>query len=105
MENIQGYYREVSRKLGMEVDPPAFILTIICDELTRTGRTAAARELLEYSLNLRPDETNSLFRLGNLFFGEGELDRAEEIFLRLQKLHPDPYFASRLEAIRLKRRK
>jgi len=99
LADILAYYREAGRRLGFEADPPEFILAIKSDDLSRAGRAAAAREILEYSLRRRPDNPNAMYRLGNLFFNEGELTRAEEIFRKLQELNPDPYFASRLEAI------
>jgi tetratricopeptide (TPR) repeat protein len=99
LADIQAYYREAGRRFGFEVDPPAFFLAIKSDDFSRVGRTAAAREVLEYSLGLRPEDTNAAFRLANLFFGTGDLDQAEVIFRRLQERRPDPFFASRLEAI------
>lgn len=99
LADIQAYYREAGQRFGFEVDPPGHILAIRSDELSRTGRADAAREILEYSLSLRPEDTNAAFRLGNMFFGAWDLDRAEAIFRRLQERRPDPFFASRLEAI------
>jgi tetratricopeptide (TPR) repeat protein len=99
LPDILAYYRAAGRRLGFEVDPPAFLLSIRSDESSRAGRPAAAREILEYALRLRPDDTNAMFRMGNLQFDEGNLDDAEAIFRRLQDLRPDPFFAARLEAI------
>jgi predicted alpha/beta superfamily hydrolase/tetratricopeptide (TPR) repeat protein len=99
LSDIQAYYREAGRGFGFEVDPPAFFLAIKADDFSRAGRAAAAREVLEYALSLRPEDTNAAFRLANLFFGAGDLDRAEAIFRRLQERRPDPFFASRLAAI------
>ncbi|MBM3312213.1 MAG: tetratricopeptide repeat protein, partial [Candidatus Aminicenantes bacterium] len=104
LAEIQAYYREVGRRFGFEVDPPAFFLAVKSDEFSRAGRTAAAREILEYSLTLRPEETNAAFRLANLFFAEWDLDGAEAIFRKLQSGRPDPFFVSRLEAIERMRR-
>jgi tetratricopeptide (TPR) repeat protein len=102
--DIQAYYREAGRRFGFEVDPPAFFLAIKSDDFSQAGRTAAAQEVLEYSLSLRPEDTNAAFRLANLFFGAGDLDQAEAIFRRLQEHRPDPFFASRLEAIQRMRK-
>ncbi|HSA95856.1 MAG TPA: alpha/beta hydrolase-fold protein [Acidobacteriota bacterium] len=99
LEDILAYYREEGRRLGIEIDPPEFFLSIKSDDLSRSGHLAAAREVLEFALNLRPYNINALVRLGNLFFNEGELARAEEYFKKAQELNPDPYFAGRLEAI------
>jgi predicted alpha/beta superfamily hydrolase/Flp pilus assembly protein TadD len=99
LEDILAYYGEVGRRLGFEVDPPAFLLSIKADDLSQARRPAAAREILEYALGLRPYDTNALIRMGNLLFDAGELDRAEEYFRKLQDFRPDPYFAGRLEAI------
>jgi len=99
LADIQAYYREVSRRFGFELDPPAFFLAIKSDDFSRAGRTAAAREVLEYSLDLRPEDTNAAFRLANLFFGAWDLNQAEAIFRKLQERRPDPFFSSRLAAI------
>ena len=99
LDDIQAHYREAGRRFGFEVDPPGFFLAIKSDDFSQAGRTAAARKVLEYSLSLRPEDTNAAFRLANLLFGTGDLDQAEAIFRRLQERRPDPFFASRLEAI------
>jgi tetratricopeptide (TPR) repeat protein len=104
LADILAYYRETGRRLGSEVDPPAFLLSIKFDDLSRQGRSAAGREILEYALRLRPYDTNALFRMGNLMFEAGELDEAEAIFQKLQNMRPDPYFAGRLQAIERTRR-
>jgi tetratricopeptide (TPR) repeat protein len=99
LAEVIAYYREMGGRLGFGVDPPAFLLAAKSDDLSRAGRTTAAREILEYALSLRPCDTNALFRMGNLMFDAGELNEAETIFRKLQDLNPDPYFAGRLEAI------
>lgn len=99
LADILAYYKEVGRRLEFDVDPPAFLLAIVSDDLSRAGRPAAAREVLEYALRLRPEDTNAMFRLGNLMFAEGELTPAEESFRKLQEIRPDPYFEARLKAI------
>jgi enterochelin esterase-like enzyme len=99
LADILTYYRDASRRFGFDVDPPAFLLAVKADDLSRAGRAEAAREVLEYSLSLRPEETNAAFRLGNLLVEAGNLDRAEAIFRALQARRPDPYFKQRLEAI------
>jgi len=104
LADILAYYREAGRRFGFEVDPPAFILAIKSDDLSQAGRPAAAREILEYALSLRPSETNAMLRMGNMMFGAGELNQAEEIFRKLQERTPDPFFAGRLEAIERMRR-
>jgi len=98
--DILAYYREVGRRLGFEVEPPAFLLSVKSDELSTKGEVAVSREILEYALSLRPHDTNAMMRMGNLLFNAGELTRAEEFFRRLQEFHPDPLFAGRLETIR-----
>jgi tetratricopeptide (TPR) repeat protein len=99
LADVIAYYREAGLRLGFEVDPPAFVLAVKSDDMSRAGRPAAAQEILEYALGLRPYDTNAMYRLGNLMFDSGELNRAEEIFRKLQDLNPDPYFAGRLGAI------
>jgi predicted alpha/beta superfamily hydrolase len=99
LADVLAYYRDVGLRLGFETEPPAFLLTVKSDDMSRAGRPAAAREILDYALNLRPYDTNATVRMGNLMFDAGELNQAEEIFRKLQELNPDPYFAGRLEAI------
>jgi tetratricopeptide (TPR) repeat protein len=104
LADIRAYYRDAGRRLGFEVDPPGFLLAVKSDDLSGAGRSAAAREILEYALSLRPEDTNAAVRMGNLMFNAGELNQAGEIFRKLQELHPDPFFAGRLEAIERMRR-
>ncbi|MBM3298180.1 MAG: hypothetical protein FJY83_11370, partial [Candidatus Aminicenantes bacterium] len=99
LADIKAYYGEAGRRFGFEVDPPAFILAIKSDEFSRAGRAEATREVLEYSLSLRPEDSNAAYRLGNMFLGAWDLDRADAVFRGLQERRPDPFFASRLEAI------
>jgi len=99
LADILAYYKEAGRRFGFEADPPGFVLAIKSDDFSRAGRRAGVREVLEYALGLRPFDTNALFRLGNLMFEAWELNRAEEIFRKLQDFNPDPFFAGRLEAI------
>jgi predicted alpha/beta superfamily hydrolase len=104
LADVLAYYREKSEALGFEVDPPGFFLAIKADDLARAGRTAAAREILEYALDQRPSEVNFLYRLGNLTLQAGDLDLAEGYFQKAQGINPDPFFASRLENIQRMRR-
>jgi len=104
LADILAYYRDMGPRLGFDVDPPAFLLAVKSDDLSRAGRAAAAREILEYALKLRPYDTNAAFRLGNLLVDAGELGQADEIFRTLQARAPDPFFAGRLEAIERMRR-
>jgi tetratricopeptide (TPR) repeat protein len=53
----------------------------------------------------RPSDVNIIYHLGNMMFDAGELDRAEDYFKKAQELHPDPFFAARLEAIQRLRSK
>jgi predicted alpha/beta superfamily hydrolase len=99
LSDVLAFYKEAGRRFGFEVDPPDFLLAIVADNLSGAGRPAAAREVLEYALDLRPEDTNATFRLGNLMFDAGELGPAEELFRKLQKVHPDPFFEARIRAI------
>jgi tetratricopeptide (TPR) repeat protein len=100
LADIRAFYREIGRRLGFEPDPPAFLLAIKADDLNQAGRPQAAREVLEFALALRPEESNAAFRLGNMALQDWDLDRAESFFRPLQERAPDPFFASRLETIR-----
>jgi len=104
LADVLAYYRETGHRLGFEIDPPAFLLSITSDGLSQAGRPGAAREILEYALSLRPLDTNALLRMGNMMLNMGELDRAEEIFDKLQGFRPDPFFAGRLETIQRMRK-
>jgi len=104
LSKILAYYKGKSGAYGFDVDPPAFFLAIKADDLNRAGRGVAAREILEYGLARHPTDVNFILRLGNMAFDAGELDRAEAYFKKAQEIRPDPFFASRLEAIQRMRR-
>jgi hypothetical protein len=81
LAEVIAYYREMGGRLGFGVDPPAFLLAAKSDDLSRAGRTTAAREILEYALSLRPCDTNALPKAagpqsGSLFRRAAGSDRA-----------------------------
>ena len=99
LADILAHFRQTGLPLGFEIDPPGFVLAIKSDDLARAGQPGAAREIIEYALQLRPSDLNAVVRLGNLLFEAGDLDAAEGRFRKAQELRPDPFFVSRLEAI------
>ena len=100
LPGVLAHYREVSLRLGFDVDPPAFLLALTADELLRARRADAAHEVLAYALSLRPCDVDAMARMGNLLLGEGEPALAEPYFRALLEVHPDPFFARRLETVR-----
>jgi hypothetical protein len=105
LAKIRAYYKGKSEAYGFDVEPPAFFLAIKADDLNRAEHKSDAREILEYALTRHPSDVNFIYRLGNMAFEAGDLDRAEAYFRKAQEIRPDPFFASRLEAIKRMRPK
>lgn len=80
VKDIIHYYENLSREYGFEVDPPSLMLTFEGDKLSQPGKTKEAIELFEYQLSLYPKSLNALWRLGEIYRGMGELEKARDYY-------------------------
>jgi len=80
VNDIIGYYEKLSEVYGFEVDPPSLMLTFEGDKLSEQRKTREAIALFEYQLNLYPKSLNALMRLGEIYRGMGDFERARQYY-------------------------
>jgi predicted alpha/beta superfamily hydrolase len=80
VKDIIVYYDKLSGEYGFPVDPPSLMLTFEGDKLTGQGKIKEAIELYEYQLSLYPTSLSALMRLGEIYRGTGDFERAREYY-------------------------
>jgi predicted alpha/beta superfamily hydrolase/TolA-binding protein len=80
VKDIIDYYEKLSKEYGFPVDSPSLMLTFEGDKLSERGQTQEAIRLFEYQLNLYPRSLNAVWRLGEIYRGMGEFERAGEYY-------------------------
>jgi tetratricopeptide (TPR) repeat protein len=76
VKDIVNYYENLSEEYGFAVDPPSLMLTFEGDKLTEQRKTGEAITLFEYQLSLYPKSLNALMRLGEIYRGQGNFEKA-----------------------------
>jgi predicted alpha/beta superfamily hydrolase/TolA-binding protein len=80
VKDIIDYYERLSEEYGFTVDPPSLMMTFEGDKLSEQRKTNEAIALFEYQLSLYPKSLNALWRLGEIYRGMGEFERAREYY-------------------------
>ncbi len=80
VNDIIGYYEKLSEVYGFEVDPPSLMLTFEGDKLSEQRKTREAIALFDYQLILYPKSLNALMRLGEIYRGMGDFERARQYY-------------------------
>ena len=80
VNDIIGYYEKLSEEYGFPIDPPSHMLTFEGDKLSEQRKTREAIALFEYQLNLYPKSLNALMRLGEVYRGMGDFERAKQYY-------------------------
>ncbi|MGD9346115.1 MAG: alpha/beta hydrolase-fold protein [Candidatus Aminicenantes bacterium] len=80
VKDIINYYENLSEEYGFAVDPPSLMLTFEGDKLTEQRKTGEAIALFEYQLNLYPKSLNALMRLGEIYRGMGNFEKARHYY-------------------------
>lgn len=89
VEAFEGYYRQVSERLGVELEPPQQSLTLAVDRLIENRRLDAALELVTYELRIHGDTLNALFRLGDINRRLGRPREARDAYQRFLAIQPN----------------
>lgn len=89
VEAIERYYRQVSARIGVELEPPQQSLTFAVDRLIENRRLDAALELVTYELRIHPDTLNALLRLGDINRRLGRLPEARDAYQRFLAIQPN----------------
>jgi predicted alpha/beta superfamily hydrolase len=80
VNDIINYYEKLSADYGFKVDPPDLMLTFEGDKLTEQRKTGEAITLFEYQLSLYPKSLNALMRLGEIYRGMGNFEKAKHYY-------------------------
>lgn len=80
VKDVIHYYENLSWAYGFEVDPPSLMLTFEGDKLSEQAKTKKAIELFECQLSLYPKSLNALLRLGEIYRGMGEFEKAKDYY-------------------------
>jgi tetratricopeptide (TPR) repeat protein len=80
VKDIINYYEKLSEEYDFKVDPPSLMLTFEGDKLSQQGKTKEAIALFEYQLSLYPKSLNALMRLGEIYRGIGDLEKARQYY-------------------------
>lgn len=86
VEDIIDYYEKLSEEYGFEVDPPSLMMTFEGDKLSEQRKTSKAIALFEYQLSLYPKSLNALWRLGEIYRGMGDLEKAREFYKKFLEI-------------------
>jgi tetratricopeptide (TPR) repeat protein len=104
LDDVLSFYRELSGKIGFEVDPPEHVLTVQGDHLLELGKTNEVMKILEFAMERYPMAANSYFRMANLLSQVGNLERARDYMKKAVELVPQDsgMLRSRLTAMEKK---
>lgn len=86
VKDIIDYYGKLSEEYGFTVDPPSLMMTFEGDKLSEQRKTSEAIALFEHQLNLYPKSLNALWRLGEIYRGLGEFERAREYYRKFLEI-------------------
>jgi predicted alpha/beta superfamily hydrolase/TolA-binding protein len=82
VKDIIDYYDKLSEEYGFTVDPPSLMMTFEGDKLSEQRKTGEAIALFQHQLSLYPKSLNALWRLGEIYRGMGEFERARGYYRR-----------------------
>jgi hypothetical protein len=88
IEAIEGHYRALSARLGVDLEPPELTLTFAVDELMESNRLDAALALIQYERRIHPASLNALWRLGETNRRLGRLTDARDAYMRFLAIAP-----------------
>ena len=88
LKAIEDYYRVLSNRLGVVLEPPELVLSFAADALMARGRMDAALEVLTYDLRVHTDSLNALLRLGEVNRKLGRLEEARNFYRRFLEIRP-----------------
>ena len=80
VNDIVDYYDKLSEEYSFKVDPPSLMLTFEGDKLTEQRKIGEAITLFEHQLNLYPKSLNALMRLGEIYRGMGNFEKARHYY-------------------------
>jgi tetratricopeptide (TPR) repeat protein len=86
VKDIIDYYEKLSEEYGFEVEPPSLMMTFEGDKLSEQRKTSEAIALFEYQLSLYPKSLNALWRLGEIYRGMGDLEKAREHYRKFLEI-------------------
>jgi len=88
VNDITDFYKNISKKYGVDLVAPEHVLTIESDKLLSAGKYNELSDLLEYMLSLYPHSLNTLMRLGDLKRIQGDYETAIKYYDEFLKIRP-----------------
>ncbi len=89
LEDITAYYAALSAKLGFDVDVPEAALAAKSDDLVARGERGAAKEILDYLIEMNPVSLDGWWRLANLHRELGDRTKAIECYRMCLEIMPN----------------
>jgi tetratricopeptide (TPR) repeat protein len=88
LNDIKCFYKNISKKYGVDLAAPEHVLTIESDKLLSAGNYAELSELLEYMLSIYPKSLNALMRTGDIKRITGDYESAIKYYDEFLKIMP-----------------
>ncbi len=88
VNDITGFYKDISKMLGVELPAPEHVLTMESDKLLSAGKHNELFDLLKYMLSLYPHSLNALMRMGDLKRIQGDYETAIKYYDEFLKIMP-----------------
>jgi tetratricopeptide (TPR) repeat protein len=105
LAQIEKYYAGLSRHYGYDVATPDMVLAMQSDNLAQSGRTDEAIEMLERLVKIYPASLNGWWRLGGIYRGRGEIEKAIHYYRKCLEVDPDMVYAQQMiEQLKRERR-
>lgn len=100
LEDIEAYYRALSRDYGYEVDIPERTLIMEADELQRKMRAEEAETIYQYVITRYPHNLDSYIRLAEMHRRLGDYDKSIAYYEEFLARRPEPMIQRRLDELR-----
>ncbi|UCG91556.1 MAG: tetratricopeptide repeat protein [candidate division WOR-3 bacterium] len=89
LEEIQGYYQQLSDKYGFEVAIPMFVYLETGNSLRGRGRVEEALDVFILNLEKYPTDPNAHFYLGEGYWDNGQKDLAIQHYRKALEFNPN----------------
>jgi predicted alpha/beta superfamily hydrolase/Flp pilus assembly protein TadD len=88
LEDIVGFYRDLSTQYGFSVDAPEHILSMQTYALLDRGKRSEAEGVVEFLKEKYPQSANAYMILATLALQDGELEKARDSFKTMVEILP-----------------
>jgi len=100
LEDLTGYYGDLSARYGYDVEIPQFTLIRRGNEVENSGNLDGAQVMYEYALHHYPHGLTSLICLAGVHQKKGEYEQAIAYYEEFLRRSPDPMVGRRLASLK-----